>query len=170
MGVLVIVICVWDAGLLQEMLHHVPRTQSAQAVMVLCHLALTQPQLKLLPKSVFKASLLLVASELVSACLQALNSSCYYLLYNCFMLPAHEALLVASQVPYASWCDGSDDDDIVPSNPDLLTQIDEILQPCLSCHPCTMHLLHTDPQPVMHYSAQTLETCLLTCGCCPSDS
>lgn len=30
---------------------------------------------------------------------------------------------------------GSGDDDIVPSNPDLLTQIDDILQPCLSCHP-----------------------------------
>ena len=31
--------------------------------------------------------------------------------------------------------DGSDDDQTVPSNPDLLTQTDDILQPCLSCHP-----------------------------------
>ena len=45
------------AGLLQEMLHNVPSTQGAQAVMVLCHLALAQPQLKQLPKSVFKVSL-----------------------------------------------------------------------------------------------------------------
>lgn len=44
------------AGLLQEMVQNVPSTQAAQAVMVLCHLALTQPQIKQLPKSVFKVS------------------------------------------------------------------------------------------------------------------
>lgn len=52
------------AGLLQEMLQHVPRKQGAQAVMVLCHLALTQPQLKLLPTAVFKASFPAFASQL----------------------------------------------------------------------------------------------------------
>ena len=47
------------------------------------------------------------------------------------------------------YCDGSDDDDIVPSNPDLLTQIDDILQPCLSCHP---HRLLTDSyRHFLHY-------------------
>ena len=51
------------AGLLQEMLQHVPSTQGAQAVLVLCHLALTQPQLKLLPTPVFKASFPALAAQ-----------------------------------------------------------------------------------------------------------
>ena len=42
------------AGLLQKMLQNVPVTQISQAAMVLCQVALTQPQLKQLPKALFK--------------------------------------------------------------------------------------------------------------------
>ena len=51
-----------------------------------------------------------------------MNIPCFWHIHPC-LLPL-----------FALWCDGSDDDDLVPSNPDLLTQIDETLQPCLSCH------------------------------------
>ena len=68
--------------------------------------------------------------------LESPDTSCDCLLHNRSVLLAYQSLRVASIciIIMICWCDGSDDDDIVPSNPDLLTQIDEILQPCLSCH------------------------------------
>lgn len=59
-------------------------------------------------------------------------------------------------------CDGSDDDDIVPSNPDLLTQIDDILQPCLSCHPLvfwTTVLQSLTPVGLTKLSQTTVKPC-----------
>lgn len=46
------------------MLRNTPDTQMGQAVMVLCHLALTQAQLTQLPKAVFKVRLLLLCKYL----------------------------------------------------------------------------------------------------------
>lgn len=109
------------------MLRNTPDTQMGQAVMVLCHLALTQAQLTQLPKAVFKVLLPAACGRHVNIVYKMHRAVQQGLQIHVDICCVYLVMLDCSGVA------GSDDDQTVPSNPDLLTQTDEILQPCLSC-------------------------------------
>ena len=81
------------------MVRHVDALQAGQIVMALCHIAVVQPQVTQISKKLVKV-----------------------------IVPGRSALATTtaekSDLSRNVWSVGSDDDETVPSNPDLLTQSD----------------------------------------------